>query len=617
MGCGLVFSLAHAQNAPIVVTSSQDNGPGTLRAALEQAASQAGPDRITFDAALNGRYLSVTTAALQISAQEVEIDASALSRGVYLALDFNATVPYSGPLVVVAESAKLKMNRVGVDGAPSRGLTSSGTLELIDCDFFNCVEALVLGGRGSTTATRCSFGSNNGAVSAFGSGFVGASPSSNFTNCTFVGNARIQGGGAVIIGGGNHTFTHCTFAYNHSGYDGGAMSVGGIPGIADGEVGVATLVNCIVAANTSVGQGDISIADRANLATAGANLIGNNAGISAVIPAGPLVGTPNAPLDPRLGNFGLNGGTLARTIFPSPGSPAIDAAVGSTATEDGRGRPRPVGAAADLGAVEVGNPDPARARMRNVSTRVRTAPGDSSAILGFAVREGEKRVAIRVLGPSLSAAGVTGVLANPSLRLFRSSDGAQIGANEDWQDDATSAAALNTARLAPTNALESALVATLPAGNYTVVVQGANATAGVCLVEAYDLATSTSPKLINVSTRGQIGTGDNAMIAGIVVGPGATKRVLIRALGPSLAAFGVTGTLQDPTIEVRDTQIALGTNDDWQNTQAAAITASGFAPTDPRESAIILNLPPGSYTAIVRGKGGTTGNGIVEVYELE
>ncbi len=254
-------------------------------------------------------------------------------------------------------------------------------------------------------------------------------------------------------------------------------------------------------------------------------------------------------------------------------------------------------------------------KLINVSTRLVTGTGDNVLIAGFAIRGGSKKVAIRALGPSLSAFGVPSVLADPMLEL-KDSNGATIVLNNDWQEVALQAQALQTANLAPGDPRESGLVVTLNEGNYTAIVRGNGGGTGNCLVEVYDLETTAVPRLVNISTRGPVGTGDSVMIAGFVVNGTGSKRVLVRAAGPSLAAFGVPNVLTDTTLDVFTGPTVLGSNDDWQSTQAAEIAASGFAPSDSREAAIILTLPPGSYTAIVRGKNSTSGNAIVEVYEL-
>ncbi len=261
-------------------------------------------------------------------------------------------------------------------------------------------------------------------------------------------------------------------------------------------------------------------------------------------------------------------------------------------------------------------PTVAAARLINVSTRLRADVGDSVPIAGFVIRDGPKKVAIRVLGPSLSQFGVPGVLANPSLQLVRSSDAVTVATNDNWQEDSAGAVALTAANLALPNSFESGTVQTLPAGSYTAVVRGVKETAGNCLVEVYDLEFATAPRLINLSTRGPVGTGDNVMIAGLVVGSGQPRRFLIRALGPSLNGSGMPNALADPMIEIVSNGVMIGSNDNWQTAQASEITATGFAPQDSRESGIILTLRPGPYTAIVRGRNGTTGSAIVEVYEL-
>jgi len=155
----------------------------------------------------------------------------------------------------------------------------------------------------------------------------------------------------------------------------------------------------------------------------------------------------------------------------------------------------------------------------------------------------------------------------------------------------------------------------LAPGNYTAIVRGKNNTTGVALVEAYDLDQATSTTLTNISTRGFVDTGNNVMIGGFISGNGI--KVIVRALGPTLTQFGVPNVLADPTLELRDVNGTLiASNDNWKDTQQAAIQASGFAPPNANESAIIVTRPAGNTTAIVRGKNNTTGNALVEVYTL-
>jgi hypothetical protein len=180
---------------------------------------------------------------------------------------------------------------------------------------------------------------------------------------------------------------------------------------------------------------------------------------------------------------------------------------------------------------------------------------------------------------------------------------------------------------APMDPRESAIIANLPAGNYTAIVRGVNNTRGVGLVEVYDLSPGTDSTLDNISTRSLVQLNDNVMIGGFIVTGDRPKRVIIRAIGPELTQFGVPNVLANPTLELHDgTGAIIARNNDWQTTiiggiimndQVMAILNSGHSPSDGRESAIIANLPAGNYTAIVRGFNGTTGIALVEVYDLQ
>ena len=257
-------------------------------------------------------------------------------------------------------------------------------------------------------------------------------------------------------------------------------------------------------------------------------------------------------------------------------------------------------------------------RLLNISTRMKVLTEDKVLIGGFIISgTGPKSVIIRGIGPSLAAFGLTGVLADPTLELHDST-GATTASNDDWKD--TQMAEIEATGLAPTDDLESAIVMSLDPGAYTAVLAGSNGVTGVGLVEAYDLDLTTGSKLANISTRGFVDTGDNVMIGGIIIGPSDSgdAKVLIRAIGPSLTAFGVTDALQDPVLELHDGQgDILTTNDDWKDSQESEIEATGLAPTDDRESAILQTLAPGGYTAIVSGKDNTTGVGLVEAYHLD
>jgi glucose/arabinose dehydrogenase len=254
----------------------------------------------------------------------------------------------------------------------------------------------------------------------------------------------------------------------------------------------------------------------------------------------------------------------------------------------------------------------------NISSRSHVASGENVMIGGFIITgSANKRVIIRAIGPSLQQFNVPNPLADPMLELHGAT-GALITSNDNWRD--TQEAEIMNSQLAPRNDLESAIIATLQPGAYTAVVQGKNGASGVGLVEVYDLDLAAASKLANISTRSFVQTGDNRLIGGFILGSssGAAK-VIVRAIGPSLTQAGITNALADPTLELRDSNGALLlANDNWQDdpNQAAQITASGLAPSNPLESVISTSLLPGAYTAIVAGKNGGTGIGLVEIYNI-
>jgi len=200
----------------------------------------------------------------------------------------------------------------------------------------------------------------------------------------------------------------------------------------------------------------------------------------------------------------------------------------------------------------------------NISTRVNVGTGDNVLIGGFIITGTDsKLVVLRALGPSLTVQGVAGVLEDPMLELHDST-GATIDTNDNWMDLSADDQAVLTGTdpsLAPTEDAESALVETLAPGEYTVIVSGVNDTTGVALVEAYDLDQGTTDsKLANISTRGSVDTGDNVMIGGIILGGGGGGfgQIIVRGLGPSLTAHGVTGVLADPEITLHDVNGEIG-----------------------------------------------------------
>ena len=256
----------------------------------------------------------------------------------------------------------------------------------------------------------------------------------------------------------------------------------------------------------------------------------------------------------------------------------------------------------------------------NISTRARVETGDNVLIGGFIVTgSAAKKVIVRAIGPSLSQHGVSDVLADPTLELH-DRNGALLRSNDNWRDDPIQASQISASGLAPSNNLESAIIATLQPGNYTAIVRGTNSRHGVALAEVYDVDPAADSQLENISGRSTVHTSDDVMIGGFIIGNniGATK-VIIRAIGPSLSQYGLSNVLADPTLELRDGNGALlESNDNWRDDpdQAARISAANLAPANPFESAIWVSLAPGNYTAIVRGKNNGVGIGLAEIYSL-
>ncbi len=265
-------------------------------------------------------------------------------------------------------------------------------------------------------------------------------------------------------------------------------------------------------------------------------------------------------------------------------------------------------------------------RLANLSTRAQVGTGANIMITGFVVQDtAPKRVLIRAVGARLAAApfSIAGALANPQLQLYNAS-GTLVLANDNWSTD--DLATMNSVGAFPlaNGSGDAALVATLSPGAYTAQVSGVNNTSGIAILEIYDV--TGSARLMNLSTRAVVGTGASTFFSGLSVAPGGgARRVLVRAAGPALGAFGVSGTLADPAIAILDAvgrQIANGANDNWETAGGPALTAaftqSGAFPfaAGSRDAALLVDLMPGNYTIQVNGVGGATGNALVEVYDL-
>lgn len=512
----------------------------------------------------------------------------------------------------------------GGGGIVNAGSSGGAFLTLVNCTFSNQRSAsnqygggalLNSGpdGRATLVARNCTFTDNQarggGAFYDYGS----VSGSVTFDNCTFSGNAAITdgfgGGGAIHA---NYQYipgtrvllrlNNCTFSGNFASatdgtpYSGGAISCGG-------QGPRVEVTNTLFRRGNS---GRNLLSGGATFTSLGHNLSDDDAsGDGGPGPGGLLNGPGDIRnTDPLLGSLANNGGPT-QTHALLPGSVAIGSGNDATARpRDQRGYTR--SGTSDIGAYESGGAIPV-ARLANISTRVRCQTNDRVLIAGFIVTGTQgKRVLLRAIGPSL--AGATH-LDNPTLELHDSS-GQVLAFNDNWVD-ASNRQEIIDSTIPPAHDLESAILVTLLPGAYTAVVSGVNNSTGIALAEIYDLDSSTESRLANISTRGFVQTGDNAMIGGfIVVGPD-SQPVVIRALGPSLP---VAGPLADPELELYDNNGSLvAANYDW-TTDRTEVLATGVAPSHELECALMALLVPGNYTAIVRGTENTTGLALVEVY---
>ena len=257
------------------------------------------------------------------------------------------------------------------------------------------------------------------------------------------------------------------------------------------------------------------------------------------------------------------------------------------------------------------------AQAINLSTRLLVQGGDNVGIGGLIITgTAPKQILLRGIGPSLGAVGVPNPLADPVLELH-GPEGFTTIINDNWRD--TQQDEIIATGAPPTNDLESAIVATINPGSYTAIIRGQNNGSGVALVEAYDLNATATSKFGNISTRALVSTGSDVVIAGFILGNATgLDTVVVRGIGPSLIDFGVPNPLADPILELRDSDGALvAGNNDWQDfpPQATLLMELGLAPSNAVESGIVINLPPGFYTALLAGLDNGVGVGLIEVYD--
>ena len=609
------------------VTNLNDSGSGSLRDAVAKANLNAGHSIIKFAPALPSGTITLTSGPIEVIGTDREVFPVAIGN---YEQDRSIDIANGGNGRVFTVSAgRMTLEGVAITGGITTaaegggGIFNGGYLQITDCLIRNSVADSDAGtSRGGGIASvgklsllRCTF-SANGADT--GAGLYTSRQSASVRFCTFIGNLAYDegagSGGAIRVGSGELKVQSSTIARNKSDGAGG--------GIATGSSGNVTLLNTIVAQNTAPSGPDLS-----GEITGSFSLIGNDSGATYSDTGNSKVGTSANPIDPLLGSLGWHGGRT-NTLLPLPGSPALDCGKceGFLAPPgDQRGQPRgssgidllsvpntsPAGAC-DMGSVEL-NP----AVFANISTRMEVGLEDDALIGGFIVTApaaSSKKILLRGLGPSLTSAGISDVLDDPFLQLFQQDTA--LGSNNNWRD--SQQAAIAATGIPPSNNLESAMVRTLDPNPYTAVLRGRNSTTGVGLFELYDLEeTGRSAVVANISTRGFVRSGNNVMIGGfILVGPD-PARILLRGIGPSLANAGIAEPLPDPYLELFDRQgTKIAENDNWQDTQAAAISATGVAPSRPKESALLIDLAAGNYTAVIRGVDGSVGVGLVEAYNI-
>ncbi|MEY2510808.1 MAG: hypothetical protein QOE26_1571 [Verrucomicrobiota bacterium] len=264
-------------------------------------------------------------------------------------------------------------------------------------------------------------------------------------------------------------------------------------------------------------------------------------------------------------------------------------------------------------------PAPASPAFVNLATRMRVQTGGNVLIGGFIlIGSAPKKIIVRGIGPSLTVNNqpLPGRLTDPTLTLFDSNG--PLDTNDDWMNSPQKQQIIDS-NVPPTDPKESAIIATLQPGNYTAIMSGVGGATGIGVVELYDLDQPAPANPANIATRGFVESGDNVMIGGFIIGGSQNRTVLARAIGPSLTALGVANALQDPILELHNASgTTLAMNDSWRSDQETQIIATGIAPSDDREAAIISTpLAPGNYTAIVKGSGTATGVALVEIYQLQ
>jgi hypothetical protein len=610
--------LPGCKNINTVVGNTNDSGPDSLRDVIANvcagitvtfASNVRGAITLTSSELVVNKSLSIVgPGANLLSVQRSAASATPNFRIFNIAGNFNVNI--SGLTIANGNAA----------GQLGGGIYNPGTLTLTSAAISG--NTAINGGGihndfGTLTISSSSISGNtvsSNTLAGSGGGIFNRGGTVTLTNSTISGNSAIgpggnsDHGGALFTNVGSVTLTHTTISANSSDNGGGVFAANG---------GIIKLKNTIIALNTSPSGPDVN----GPLTSDGFNLIGSSAAAMITpVQFSDQIGVTATQL--QLGPLQSNGGPTQTHALLS-GSLALDKGNSSGSTTDQRGMIRPYddpnipnasgGDGSDIGAFEF---SPPLTTLGNISTRGFVQTGDNVMIGGFTIAgTGNKTVLLRAIGPSLANApfNLGGTLQDPTLGIFSGST--RIEFNDNWMDAANAASI--PVNLQPTVGSESAILTSLPPGAYTAIVSGTNGGTGIGLVEVFDLDAMGASKLTNISTRGLVETGDDVMIGGFNVKGAASEKVVIRAIGPSLASppFNIANALQNPTLSLfNDQGTRIQFNDDWRSDQEADIIATGLQPSDNAESVIVSTLLPGNYTAIVNGVNGTTGVALVEVY---
>ena len=584
--------------ATLPANSTLTNGVGTFSATLKTSGNQTITSADTVTASITGTSNAITVSAAAATHFGVSAPATATINTAFnftvTALDqFNNTVTgYAGTVHFTSTdgTATLPANSTLTSGAGtfSATLKTAGNQTITATDTIN---ASVTGASGTINVSKIS--TTTGVTSS-------ANPSNPGQNVTFTATVAVVPPGTGTPTGtvqflidGTNFGTAVALTGNTAQTSTSSLSVGNHP--------VTAQYNGTATFNTSSGT------------------LSGGQTVSAPTPTPTPSPTATATATPTATPTATATASPTPTATPSPtasptASPTPTATPSPTASPTASPTPTATPSA-------TATPTPTPAQALNISTRLRVDIGDKVMIGGFIITgNANKPVVLRGLGPSLVNSGVPAgtILLDPVLELH-GSNGSLIMKNDNWKDDQRPL--IEGTIYQPTDDRESVIVATLPPGAYTAILTGKGQTTGVGLVEVYDNNQAADSALANISTRGFVQAGDNVMIGGFTLGNNPTStHVGVRGIGPSLASSGLSNLLADPTIALHNANgTIMISNDNWTDdpVSAAQLTANGLALQDPKESGIFTLLPPGPFTAILAGKNGGTGIGLIEIYNLK